>query len=100
MGFLNMDLPETKFNDFLQLITRDIGIFSLIPIALTFITNSIFSNKLIFKNWIHVHPFVMKIIYNIIDMLFEYTAICLTNISSKLVSYNIGMAFTFSLLFG
>ena len=84
MGFLNIALPETQFNKFLLRITGNIGIKALIPIILSILCNGLFSNGLIVRWWSGVNPFIMKIIYNSIDILFEYTAICLTNIGAQI----------------
>ena len=42
----------------------------------------------------------MKFVYNINDMILEYTSICLANISAGLAEYNLPLAIIVSLIFG
>ena len=42
----------------------------------------------------------MKFLYNVIDILFEYTAICLANFSMRIVNYNVYLAMILSILLG
>ena len=100
MGFINIALPDTPFNKFLLKITGNIGIKALIPISFTILCNGLFSNTLIVRWWSGVNPFIMKIIYNSIDMLFEYTAICLANIGAQIAELNLGTSIFFSLVVG
>ena len=42
----------------------------------------------------------MKLIYNVVDVIFEYTAICLANVSMKITQYNLPLAVITSILLG
>ena len=100
LGFLNIDIPDTKFNTFLIFITSDIGKYASIPIILTLICNSVFSNHMMESYWNSKIPLISKILLNIVDLIFEYTAICLANISIRLVDYNFYLSIALSLMLG
>ena len=80
--------------------TSDIGWYAFIPITLMLICNSIFSNKLIYKFWKNINPLGMKLVYNIVDLIYEYTAICLANFSARIANLNVAFAFIVSILLG
>ena len=100
LGFLNIKLPDNKLNAFLILITADYGWFSMIPIAGTLFFNMFLSNKLIDLKWSYKSLILFKFLYNIADLVYEYTAICLANFSMRLVNYNLYLTIVVSILIG